>query len=144
MLPPGSELRGLTTITTVVEDLSAQAAACGLDQTKIQTSIAKILADAGFKSNAYGREDADLLVSVVTSKLPDGTCVSRYDASLVSHADATFPYLKGTVAAVEVQLLHDGGMAGGSPAAHASGVMDSLAKSVNHLISQIRAAGKTQ
>ena len=46
-LPPGSELRGLTTIETVVEDLSAQAATCGLDQRKIQTSIAKILADAG-------------------------------------------------------------------------------------------------
>jgi hypothetical protein len=143
MLPPGSELRGLTTIETVVEDLSAQAAACGLDQRKIQTSIAKILADAGFKSNAYGREDADLLVSVVTSKLPDGTCVSRYDTSLVSHADATFPYLKGTVAAVEVQLLRDGGMTGGSPSTHASGVMDALAKSVNHIVSQIRAAGKT-
>ncbi|HEX6464171.1 MAG TPA: hypothetical protein VFZ98_06960 [Vicinamibacterales bacterium] len=142
LLPPGSELRGISTITTVVEDLSAQAAACGLDQTKIQTSIAKILADAGFKTQTYGREDADVLVSVVTSKLPDGACVSRYDASVVSHADATFPYLKGTVAAVEVLLLHDGGMVGGSPTAHASAVIDALAKSVNRFVTQIRVAGK--
>ena len=35
VLPAGSELRGLTTIGTVVEDLSAQGKACGLDQEKI-------------------------------------------------------------------------------------------------------------
>jgi hypothetical protein len=142
MLPPGSELRGITTIETVVEDLSAPAAACGLDQTKIKTSIAKILADAGFKSQPYGKEDADVLLNIVTSRLPDGTCISRYDASVVSHADASFPYVKGTVSAVEVQLLHEGGMAGGSPAAHASAVVDALAKSVAHFVAQIRAAGK--
>ena len=41
VLPPGSELRGLTTIGTVVEDLSAQGKACGLDQEKMKTSIAR-------------------------------------------------------------------------------------------------------
>jgi hypothetical protein len=101
-----------------------------------------ILTAAGFKAQQYGQEDADLLVSVVTSRLPDGTCVSRYDSSLVSHADANFLYLKGTVAAVEVQLLHEGGMAGGSPAAHASAVMDALAKSVNRFVARLRAANK--
>ena len=142
VLPPGSELRGITTIAVEVEDLSAQATACGLDQGKIKSSISQIIADAGYKA-PIGREDAYVLVSIATSKLPDGACVSRYDASLVSHADATFPYLKGTVAAVEIQLLHDGGLAGGSPSAHASAVMDALAKSVNHFVSQNRgAAGK--
>jgi len=77
----------------------------------------------------------------VTSRLADGTCVSRYDASLVSQADATFPHLKGLVA-VQVALLHEGGMAGGSPAAHASAVMEALTKSVTSFVSQIRAAGK--
>ena len=96
MLPPGSELRGLTVIETqVVEDLSAQAVACGLDQTKIKTSIAGILSAAGFKSQPYGNEESYVLVSVVTSRLADGTCVSRYDASLIAQADATFPYVKG-------------------------------------------------
>ena len=57
VLPPGSELRGLTTIGTVVEDLSAQGKACGLDQEKIKTSIARILADAGFKTERFGNED---------------------------------------------------------------------------------------
>ena len=140
VLPPGSELRGVTTIGTVVEELSAQGKACGLDQEKIQTSIARILADAGFKTERFGNEDTYMLLSVVTSRLPDGTCVSRYDASLVTQADATLPYLKGLVA-VPVQLLHEGGMAGGSPAAHASAVMDALVKSANRFVSQIRAAG---
>jgi hypothetical protein len=141
VLPPGSELRGLTTIGTVVEDLSAPGKACGLDQEKIKTSIARTLADAGFKTERFGNEDTYLLLSVVTSRLPDGGCVSRYDASLVTQADATFPYLKGVVA-VQVQLLHEGGMAGGSPAAHAASVMDALVKSANRFVSQIRAANK--
>jgi hypothetical protein len=68
--------------------------------------------------------------------------VSRYDASLVTQADATLPYLKGLVA-VPVQLLHEGGLAGGSPAAHASAVMDALVKSANSFLSQIRAANKS-
>lgn len=140
VLPPGSELRGIAMISTEVGELSAQAAACGLDQAKIKTSVSKILADGGFAAPAYGKEDAYVLVSVATSKLPDGLCISRYDASLVSHADATFPYVKGTVAAVEVQLLHEGGMAGGSPSAHASAVMDALTKSVTHFVAQVRAA----
>ena len=141
VLPPGSELRGLATIAVEVGDLSAQSTACGLDQGKIKSSVSQILTDAGYKA-PIGREDAYVLVSIATSKLPDGACISRYDASLVSHADASFPYLKGTVSAVEIQLLHEGGMAGGSPSAHASAVMDALAKSVGHFVSQIRAAGK--
>src|SRR6185436_4407804 len=91
VLPPGSELRGLTAIGTVVEDLSAQGKACGLDQDKIKTSTARILADAGFKSERFGNEDTYVLVSIVTSRLPDGACVSRYDTSLVTQADATLP-----------------------------------------------------
>jgi len=141
VLPPGSELRGLTTIGTQVEELSAQATACGLDQAKIKTSLAKALADAGFKSQPYGNEESYVLVSVVTTRLQDGTCVSRYDASLVAQADATLPYLKGAVQ-VEVPLLHQGGMAGGSPAVHASAVMDALAKIVSSFVTQIRAANK--
>src|SRR5262245_60240248 len=141
VLPPGSELRGLTTIGTQVEDLSTQAAACGLDQGKIKTSVAKALADAGFKAQPYGNEESYVLVSVVTTRLQDGTCVSRYDASLVAQADATLPYLKGLVQ-VEVPLLRQGGIAGGSPAAHASAVMDALSKIVNSFVAQVRGANK--
>lgn len=141
MLPPGSELRGLTVVGTQVDDLSPQAAACGLDQNKIKSTVAKILADGGFKTQPFGNEESYVLISVVTSRLSDGVCVSRYDASLMANGDATFPYLKGTVM-VEVPLLRQGGIAGGSPAQHASAVMDALSKAVNSFVSQIRAAGK--
>jgi hypothetical protein len=140
VLPPGSELRGLTTIGTVVDELSAQAKACGLDQDRIRASIARILAEAGFKVDPLGNEDTYVLLSVVTSKLPDGACVSRYDTSLVTQADATLPYLKGLVA-LPVPLLHEGGMTGGPPASHGTAVMDALVKSTNRFVSQIRAAG---
>jgi hypothetical protein len=141
VLPAGSELHGLTTIATMVDELTSQAGACGLDQTKIKTSIARILSDAGFKTQPYHDEESYVLVNVVTSKLPDGMCVSRYDASLVVQGDATFPYLKGLVS-VPVQLLHDGGMTGGPAATHGSAVMEALVKSVNSFVSQIRAANK--
>jgi len=141
VLPPGSELRGLTMIGTVVESLSAQAAACGLDQAKLKTSVAKVLADAGFKTERFGNEETYVYVNILTSKMADGTCISRYDASLVTQADATFSYLKGLVS-VQVQLLHEGGMAGGSPAVHASALMDALTKYVQGFVTQIRAANK--
>lgn len=139
-LPPGSELRGISAITVDVEDLSAQAAACGLTQSAIKNSVSQILADAGLKAQSEDKQDAYVVLNVVTSKLSDGACVSRYDASLVAYADATFPYLKGTVPAVEVRLLHEGGMAGGSPATHASTVMKALTASVKHFADEIRAA----
>jgi hypothetical protein len=141
VLPPGSELRGITVVGTQVEDLTAQATACGLDQNKIKAAVAKILADAGFKPQPYGNEETYVLISVVTSRLSDGVCVSRYDASLMAQADATLPYVKGTVM-VEVPLLRQGGMTGGSPAQHAAGVMDALTKAVTGFVGQIRAAGK--
>ena len=141
VLPPGSELRGITTIGTVVDSLSAQASACGLDQAKIKSSIARILADAGFKTQPLGDEETYVWVNVVTSRLADGTCVSRYDASLMSQADATLPYLKGLVA-VEVPLLREGGLSGGAPAVHAKSVIDALEKSVNGFVTQIHNAGK--
>jgi hypothetical protein len=141
VLPPGSELRGLTTIGTVVEEIGPQGVACGLDQAKLKATAARILADAGFKTERFGNEDTYVLVSTVTSRLPDGMCVSRYDASLIAQADATFPYLDGLVA-VPVQLLHEGGMAGGSPAAHAKSVTDALVASINRFVGQIRATNK--
>jgi len=60
---------------------------------------------------------------------------------LMSQADATLPYLKGLVS-LNVALLHEGGMAGGSPAAHAKSVADALTASVNRFVTQIRNAGK--
>lgn len=141
VLPAGSELRGLTIVGTVVDELGTQATACGLDQAKIKASIARILADAGFKTKPYHDEQTYVVINVSTSKLSDGLCVSRYDASLVSEADVTVPNAKGPVS-LPVPLLHEGGMAGGSAAAHAASVMDGLAKSVNTFISQIRAANK--
>jgi hypothetical protein len=128
----------LTTIGTTVDELGAPGAACGLDQKQLKASVAGMLSSAGFKTQPDGNEETYVLVSVVTSRLADGMCISRYDTSLVSDADATFPYLKGTVA-IQVPLLREGGMAGGSPAQHAKAVMDAVAKSVTNFIAQIRA-----
>lgn len=137
VLPPGSELRNITTIGTVVDALTPQAAACGLDRAALESSVARILADAGFKTQPLGDEETYVWVNVVTSRLADGTCVSRYDASLMTQADAKLPYLEGLVS-LEVPLLRDGGLAGGPPAAHAKSVIDALSKSVNGFVTQIR------
>ena len=141
VLPPGSELRGLTTIGTVVEDLSAQGKACGLDQAKIKTSIARILADGGFKTEPFGNED-----TYVAAQRRDEPAAGRHVRvalrRIARDAGRRDVAVSEGLVAVQVQLLHEGGMAGGSPAAHASAVMDALAKSANSFVSQIRAANK--
>ena len=141
VLPPGSELRGITTIGTVVDTLSAPAEACGLNQARIKSSIASILAAAGFKTQPLADEDTYVWVNIATSRLPDGTCVSRYDASLMTQADASLPYLKGLVA-LDVPLLHEGGLAGGPPTAHAKSVIDALSTTVNRFVARVHDASR--
>ena len=83
-----SELRGLSKLGVVVEDLTPQAAACGLNQGALETAVSKRLSDAGFKVQRNSDEDTYVYVNVMTTRLSDGTCVSRYDAFLYTQATA--------------------------------------------------------
>lgn len=138
---PGAELKGLTKLGIVVEDLSPQAAACGLSQGTLEAAVSKRLSDAGFKVLRNSDEDTYVYVNVITTSLSTGLCVSRYDAFLYTHTTAKLSYQE-TPVLVEVSLLHKGGIAGGASAAHAEGVLRGVQEYVDQFATRIRDANK--
>jgi hypothetical protein len=138
---PDAELKGLSKLGVVVEDLSPQAAACGLNQGTLETAISKRLSDAGFKVLRNSDEDTYVYINVITSSLSNGLCVSRYDAFLYTHTTARLSYQE-TPVLVQVSLLHKGGIGGGAPAAHAAEVLRSVQEYVGQFATRIRDANK--
>jgi hypothetical protein len=138
---PGAELKGLTKLGSVVEDLSPQAVACGLNQSNLETSVSKRLSDAGFKVLRNSDEDSYVYVNIITTSLSTGLCVSRYDVILYTHTTAKLSYQQ-TPVLVEVSLLHKGGIAGGAPAAHAESVLRGVMEYIDQFTMRIRDANK--
>jgi hypothetical protein len=138
---PDAELRGIATLGLVFEDLTGQAGACGLKQDTLEAATSKALSDAGFKVLRNSDEDTYLYVSVMTSTVSPGLCVSRYDVYLYSNTMAKLSYQDAPVL-VQVSLLHKGGMAGGGPAAHADGVLRNVKQAAEEFASRIRNASK--
>ena len=135
-----AELKGLTSLGLVVEDLSQQARACGLNQSTLEAGLAKRLTDAGFTVARNSDEDTYLYVLVMTTSSA-GTCISRYDAFLYTHTTAQLSYQTMPVL-VQVSLLHKGGLAGGGAATHADAVVRGLQEYVDQFATRIRNAGK--
>ena len=138
---PDAELKGLTNLGIVVEDLSPQAAACGLNQGTLEAAVSKRLSDAGFRVLRSSDEDTYVYVNVNTTSLSTGLCVSRYDVFLYTHTTAKLSYQE-TPVLVQVSLLHKGGIAGGASAAHAEGVLRGVQEYVDQLSTRIRDANK--
>jgi hypothetical protein len=70
-------------------------------------------------------------------------CVSRYDAYLYTHTTATLSY-QATPVLVQIALIHEGGLAGGSTAGHADNVVRSLSQYVEQIAARIRRANQVQ
>jgi len=138
---PGAELRGLKALGILVEDLSTPAVACGLNRDALETALAARLASGGFAVRKNSDDDTYLYVNVMTSTMANGTCVSRYDAFLYTHATANLSYRDQPVLA-QVSLIHRGGMATSGPAAHAASVTRGLENYVDLFVTQIRDANK--
>jgi len=138
---PGAELKGLMSLGVVVETLSAQATACGLTQDAMEAAVSKPLSDAGLKVLRNSDEDTYVYVDVITTSLPSGLCVSRYDATLYTHTTAKLSYQNAPVL-VQVSLLHNGGLAGGSPASHAAAVLKGVTQYIDQFAAQIRRANR--
>jgi hypothetical protein len=140
-LQPGAEFKGLTKLGIVVEDLSPQAAACGLNRGTLEMALTKRVSDAGFTILRNSDEDTYLYVNIITTSLPSGLCVSRYDAFIYAHTTARLSY-GPTPALVEVSLLHKGGLSGGAPSTHGADVQQGVQQYVDQFLAQIRAANK--
>ena len=138
---PGAELRGLKTLGILVEDLSATARACGLDHDAIEAALSRRLADAGFTVRRNSDDDTYVYANIMTTTMPNGVCVSRYDAFLYTHATANLSYRDRPVL-VQVSLMHRGGMGSSAPTGHAAAVSRGLENYVDLFITQIREANK--
>jgi len=138
---PGAELRGLKSLGILVEDLSAQAVACGLNHDALETALSKRLTDGGFTVRRNADDDTYVYVNVMTTTTSNGTCVSRYDAFLYTHATANLSYRDQPVL-VQVSLMHRGGMGSSAPVGHAAAVSRGLENYLDLFITQVRDANK--
>lgn len=138
---PGAELRGLRSLGVLVEDLSAQAVACGVNHDAIETALSKRLTDGGFIVRRNSDDDTYVYVNVMTSSSPNGLCVSRYDAFLYTHATAKLSFRDQAVL-VQVSLMHRGGIGSSAPADHGAAIARGLQDYVDLFIAQIREANK--
>jgi hypothetical protein len=139
--PPGSELKGLSRVGVVVEDLDAIASACGLDRAAIESAVSKALSNAGLRVALNADEDTYIYVNVMTTTMATGFCASRYDVSLFTHTTATLSY-QSKPSLVQVALLHKGGFSGGSASQHAAGVLQGITQYAEQFAAQIRDANK--
>jgi type II secretory pathway component PulM len=123
----------------VVEELRPQAATCGLSQAPLEALVTKAFTDAGLKVLRDSDEDTYVYVDINTSSLSTGLCVSRYDVYLFTHTMARLSHQSSPVL-VQVQLRHQGGMAGGAAATHGDAVRRNVTQAVESFASRIRAA----
>jgi hypothetical protein len=138
---PGAELKGLSALGIVVEDLGAEAAACGLRQEAIEAAAAKSLSAAGLKILRTTDEDTYVYIRVVTAATTTGTCFSRYDAYVYSYTAATMSY-GSRPALVQVSLLNRGGLTASGMKGHGEAVVRALTQYVDQFAAQIRDANK--
>jgi hypothetical protein len=138
---PDAELKGLNALGIVVEDLSAQAAACGLNKDTLESALSNRLSGAGLNVRRNSDEDTYLYVHVITTSLSNGLCVSRYDALLYTHTTATLSYQTKPVL-VQVELMRKGSVAGGPPTRHGAAVLQALQDYVDQFAARIKNANK--
>jgi hypothetical protein len=139
---PGAELRGLTSLGILVEDLGSQAVACGLNHDALESALVKRLTDGGLTVKKNSDEDTYVYVNVQTSSLPSGACVSRYDAFLYTHGTARLSYRDQPVL-VQISLIHRGSIGSSSaPGTHAAAVTRGLENYIDLFVTQIRNANK--
>ena len=138
---PDASLKGLTRLGIVLEGIGADAAKCGLKGDVLEASITKHLTDAGFRVLRNTDDETYLYVNINTVTASAGLCVSRYDVTLYSHAAAPLAHTASPVE-LQVELLHKGGLAGGSPAAHADSVVKNVLEYVDQFAARVRNANK--
>ena len=138
---PDAALRGLATLGLVVEGIDAEAGKCGLKGDALETAVAKRLADAGFRVARNTDDETYLYVNVNVVTASAGLCVTRYDVTLYSHTAARLAHTSAPVE-LQVELLHKGGLGGGSPAQNGDAVTKNVLDAVEQFAARIKSANK--
>jgi hypothetical protein len=95
----------------------------------------------GFSVRPNSDDDTYVYVNIMTTSLSNGTCISRYDAFLYTHATANLSY-RDVPVLVQVSLMHRGGIATTAPMSHAQTVTRGLEGYADLFVGQIRDANK--
>lgn len=137
----GSEFSGLAKLGLVVEEPSTQAVNCGVTRAVLEAAAAKPFTAIGLKVSTNADEDTYVHVSVMTSVMPTGMCISRYDWAIYSVTDATLSYQRAPVLA-QVLLARKGGLTGSLPATHGADVVRGLDDGLTQVAAIIRDANR--
>jgi hypothetical protein len=138
---PDAELKGITAVGLVVEEMGSQALSCGFSPDTFGKAVTTILTAGGLKVLRNADEDTFLYVKVNSLSVPSGLCVSRFDVTLYTHTTAKLSYQPEPVL-VQVSLLSAGGLSGGSVPGHAENVLKSVKQHVDQFVSHIVAANR--
>jgi len=138
---PDAELKGITVVGVVIEDMGSQALSCGFSPVTFENEVSKVLTDGGLKVVRNSDEDTYLYVQVNTLSIQAGVCVTRFDTTLFTHTTAKLSY-QDQPALVLVSLLHSGGLSGGGVNGHAENVLKSVKQAAEQFTARIRAASK--
>jgi len=138
---PDAELKGITAVGLVVEEMGSQALSCGFSPDTFGKAVTTILTAGGLKVLRNADEDTFLYVKVNSLSVPSGLCVSRFDVTLYTHTNAKLSYGLEPVL-VQVSLISAGGLSGGSVPGHAENVLKSVKQYVDQFVSRIVAANK--
>lgn len=137
----GSEFTGLTKLGIVVEEPSTQAVNCGITRSAVEAGASKPFTAAGVKVSVNSDEDTYVHVSIMTSVMPTGMCISRYDWSIYSMTDATLSYQRAPVLA-QVLLARKGGLTGSLPATHGTDVIRGIEDGLTQIATIIHDANR--
>ena len=138
---PDAPLKGLARLGLVIEGLEADAAKCGLKADALDAAVSTHLTDAGFRVLRNTDDETYLYVNVNAVTASAGLCVTRYDVTLYSHAAAPLAHTSAPVE-LQVELLHKGGLAGGSPAQNGDAVTKNVLEYVDQFATRIKNANK--
>jgi len=138
---PDAELKGITAVGLVIEEMGSQALSCGFSPDTFGKAVTTILTAGGLKVLRNADEDTFLYVKVNSLSVPSGLCVSRFDVTLYTHTNAKLSYQLEPVL-VQVSLISAGGLSGGSVPGHAENVLKSVKQYVDQFVSRIVAANK--
>lgn len=138
---PASEFTGLTRLGVVVEEPSLQAVNCGVTRALLEQAVSKPFTEIGLKVSTNSDEDTYVHVTVMTSTMPNGMCISRYDWSIYSMTEATLSHQRTPVLA-QVLLAHKGGLTGSLPATHGADIVRGMDEGLSQVAVLIRDANQ--
>jgi len=135
----GSEFTGLARLGIVVEEPATQAVNCGVTREALEAAVAKHFTAIGLRVSTNSDEDSYVHVTVMTSTMPNGMCISRYDWSIYSMTEAALSHQRSPILA-QVLLAHRGGLTGSLPATHGTDIIRGMDDGLAQIAAIIRDA----